>query len=298
MQYQHIEEHTRNTTTNLLVHGYDESKKAVWADPVTGAAPLVWDRAVGWYFLSLWETLQVFPQSHAGYAQLLGYFTTLAAGLKTAQDESGGWWLIMSEPYPGAEGNYIESSASAMFVLGMLRGIRSGYIESADYLAPAQKGYNLLVDRFVVDNGDGTLNWEGTVQVGSLGSNGTYEVSFLDKFVVNYFFAHMLTVDTVLHQRSSCFQRLQGCRTIHAGLLRVGDLGLERLKLCILDQMPKWFRIKWEKVYPRERRIVLNHRPCSPNTNNSLDEMCSAYVTLQPKMRHLAPAKLVSPIFS
>ncbi|KAF3013784.1 hypothetical protein E8E14_010675 [Neopestalotiopsis sp. 37M] len=175
LQYQHIEEHTRNTTTNLLVHGYDESKKAVWADPVTGAAPLVWDRAVGWYFLSLWETLQVFPQSHAGYAQLLGYFTTLAAGLKTAQDESGGWWLIMSEPYPGAEGNYIESSASAMFVLGMLRGIRSGYIESADYLGPAQKGYNLLVDRFVVDNGDGTLNWEGTVQVGSLGSNGTYE---------------------------------------------------------------------------------------------------------------------------
>lgn len=161
------------------MHGYDESFKAVWANPVTGAAPLVWDRAVGWYFLSLWEALQVFPQSHAGYQKLLGYFTTLAAALKKTQDDaSGGWWLIMSEPYPGAAGNYIESSASAMFVLGLLRGVRSGYLASAEYLAPAQTGYQALVDTFVVENADGTLDWEGTVEVGSLGSNGTYEVSF------------------------------------------------------------------------------------------------------------------------
>ncbi|KAI0168448.1 cell wall glycosyl hydrolase YteR [Pestalotiopsis sp. NC0098] len=175
-QYDHIEAHCRNTTSGLLVHGYDESFKAVWANPVTGAAPLVWDRAVGWYFLSLWEALQVFPESHAGYQKLLGYFTTLAAALKKTQDEaSGGWWLIMSEPYPGAAGNYIESSASAMFVLGLLRGVRSGYLASAEYLAPAQTGYEALVDRFVVENADGTLDWEGTVEVGSLGSNGTYE---------------------------------------------------------------------------------------------------------------------------
>lgn len=49
LQFDNIEEHTRNTTSNLLVHGYDESKVAVWADPVTGAAPLVWSRAVGWW---------------------------------------------------------------------------------------------------------------------------------------------------------------------------------------------------------------------------------------------------------
>ncbi|KAH6654463.1 cell wall glycosyl hydrolase YteR [Truncatella angustata] len=175
LQYDNIEEHTRNTTSGLLVHGYDESKVAVWANRVTGAAPLVWDRAVGWYFISLWETLQVFPQSHEGYARLLEYYTTLAAALKTAQDESGGFWLIMSEQYVGAKGNYIESSATAMFVLGWLRGIKSGYLDSADYLDAAKKGYNLLIDDFVVENGDGTLNWEGTVSVGSLNSNGTFE---------------------------------------------------------------------------------------------------------------------------
>jgi rhamnogalacturonyl hydrolase YesR len=47
-QFDLVEQHCRNHTSGLLVHGYDESKKAVWADPVTGASPHVWDRAVGW----------------------------------------------------------------------------------------------------------------------------------------------------------------------------------------------------------------------------------------------------------
>lgn len=84
---------------------------------------------------------------------------------------------IVSEPYPGMEGNYIESSASAMFTFGWFKGIDLGLLDKKKYLKPAQKGYQLLTDRFVVTNEDGTLNWEGTVSVGSLSGNGTYEVS-------------------------------------------------------------------------------------------------------------------------
>lgn len=177
MQYDLIDAHCRNTTTELLVHGYDESKEAVWADPETGAAPLVWSRADGWYFWSLLEVLQLFPESHEGYSRLLGYYTTLAEGLKTAQDESGGWWLIMSDPYQGAEGNYIESSASSIFTFGWLRGMRLGFLGD-EYLEPAKNAYNNLVDNFVIKNDNGTLSWNGTVSVGSLSSNGTYEVRF------------------------------------------------------------------------------------------------------------------------
>lgn len=115
------------------------------------------------------------PESHAGYAKLTGYFTTLAEGLLNAQDASGGWWLIMDEQYVGAEGNYIESSASAMFTYGFFLGIRLGFLDSATYLAPAKMAYEMLVQDFVVQVEDG-LDWEGTVKVGSLGSNATYEV--------------------------------------------------------------------------------------------------------------------------
>lgn len=186
LQYNLIEEHCRNTTDNLLKHGYDESKTAVWADPVTGAAPLVWDRAVGWYFVSLLESIEVWPTSHTGRDTLVGYFTTLAEGVLAAQDDAtGGWWLIMDEQYRGAEGNYIESSATAMFTYGFFKGISMGLIDEATYLAPAKKAYEMMVDTFVVELDDGTLDWEGTVLVGSLSGNGTYEVSFRISLLLN-----------------------------------------------------------------------------------------------------------------
>ena len=175
LQYDNIEKATRNKTSNLLVHGYDESKVAVWADPITGAAPLVWSRAVGWYYISLIEVLQLFPKAHAGYGKLVNYYKTLSDGLLRAQDKTGGWWLIMNEGYPGRKGNYIESSASAMFTYGMLKGIDLGLIDRRTYLKPAKKAYGLLTDRFVSTNQNGTINWEGTIAVGSLSSNGSYE---------------------------------------------------------------------------------------------------------------------------
>ncbi|KAH7130678.1 glycosyl hydrolase-like protein family 88 [Dendryphion nanum] len=174
LQFDLIEAATRNKTSNLLVHGFDESKTAVWADPVTGACPHVWDRAVGWYFMALVEVLQVYPSTLPGYARLQGYLTTLADGVAKAQDESGGWWLVMDEPYPGMKGNYIESSATAMFTYGYLKGVRTGLLEEK-YRDNAVKAYDLMLDRFVTKEANGTLSFEGTVTVGSLSSNGSYE---------------------------------------------------------------------------------------------------------------------------
>ncbi|KAF9872466.1 cell wall glycosyl hydrolase [Colletotrichum karsti] len=174
LQFDLIEEHTRNHTSNLLVHGYDEAKDAVWADPVTGASPLVWNRAVGWYFMALIETLQVYPQSLPGYGRLLEYFVTLADGLARSQDEKGGWWLIMNEGYETRKGNYIESSATAMFSYGLLRGVRDGLLD-VKYKDVGLKAYNLLVNDFIRDDKNGSISFLGTVQVGSLNSNASFE---------------------------------------------------------------------------------------------------------------------------
>ncbi|KAH8585919.1 putative cell wall glycosyl hydrolase YteR [Bisporella sp. PMI_857] len=185
LQFDLIEKYCRNITSNLLVHGYDESKVAVWADPITGAAPHVWDRAVGWYFMALVDILDYLPKSHVGYKKLVGYLKNLAIGVKAAQDESGGWWLVMDEPYPGKQGNYIESSATAMFTYSFLKAIRLRYIDPATYLGTAQKSYSLMTSKYAVPASGNTLNWEGTVEVGSLGSNGTYEYYISVPLAVN-----------------------------------------------------------------------------------------------------------------
>ncbi|KAK6225838.1 cell wall glycosyl hydrolase [Colletotrichum tabaci] len=176
LQWDKIEEAIRDPVTGLLFHGFDEGKEAVWADDVTGASPLIWNRAVGWYFMSLIEVLDLFPKEHAGYERLLGYYTSLAAALKRAQDPtSNGWWLVMNEPYPGKEGNYFESSSAAMFTWGWLAGLRLGYIDEATYLEPATKAYTHLVTDFITKNCNGTVTWTDTVQVGSLNSDASFE---------------------------------------------------------------------------------------------------------------------------
>ncbi|GAB7366770.1 hypothetical protein MBLNU230_g0724t1 [Neophaeotheca triangularis] len=177
LQFELIESRTRNETSGLMVHGYDEARDEVWSDPETGAAPHVWNRALGWYFMALVDVLDYFPADHRGREVLMAYYTDLAEALVRAQDpESHGWWLIMDEPYPGMEGNYIESSGSAMFVYGFLKGLRKGYLSENEYAGPAQMGYELLTDDFTVANGTNcTLNWLGTVEVGSLSGDGDYE---------------------------------------------------------------------------------------------------------------------------
>jgi rhamnogalacturonyl hydrolase YesR len=175
LQFDLVEQHCRNATSGLLVHGYDELKQAVWADPVTGASPHVWDRAVGWYFMALVEVLQVYPKTALGYTRLHTYLTTLAAAVEKAQDpKSGGWWLVMDEPYPGMKGNYIESSAMAMFTYAYFKGVRTGLLE-ARYGGVAKKAWDGMVDKFVTVEKNQTLSWEGTVQVGSLNTDGSYE---------------------------------------------------------------------------------------------------------------------------
>ncbi|KAG8936955.1 hypothetical protein FRC03_000262 [Tulasnella sp. 419] len=160
--------------SGLLKHGYDESKTAVWADDITGACIEVWDRALGWYFMSLVDVLDYFPQSHPGRAVILSYLKRLAPAVKAAAESSSGiWWLVMSQP--GRTGNRLESSATSMFVYSFLKAIRKGYITKATYAPVAKKAYEYLVANYLVKETDGTLGWLGTVQVGSLGSNGTFE---------------------------------------------------------------------------------------------------------------------------
>jgi rhamnogalacturonyl hydrolase YesR len=90
LQWDKIEAVTRDPGgTGLLVHGFDESKTAVWADPVTGASPLVWNRAVGWYFVSLIEVLDIYPKDLPGYKQLLEYYKRLAKARTIGQMVGG-----------------------------------------------------------------------------------------------------------------------------------------------------------------------------------------------------------------
>ncbi|KNB18050.1 hypothetical protein FOXG_15701 [Fusarium oxysporum f. sp. lycopersici 4287] len=81
----------------------------------------------------------------------------------------------MNKEYEGVEGNYVESSASAMFTYGWLAGLRRGLLDEKTYTKPAKQAYKRLIRDFVTNNNNGTITWEGTVEVGSLNSDASFE---------------------------------------------------------------------------------------------------------------------------
>ena len=183
----------------LLVHGYDDSRTAVWANNSLGQSPHVWGRSLGWYVLGLLETLGVLDEyegqtNSSAVRELRRDFgqefqVRMQAVARAVDPATGAWWQLLDQP--GREGNYIESSGSAMFTWALLAGVRKGYLSNstdtsevsnttspssnASYVDIARRAYGYLEDTFVVHNSNGTLGWNGTVSVCSLNSTASYE---------------------------------------------------------------------------------------------------------------------------
>ena len=107
--------HCRKGNTGLCLHGYDEGRKAEWADPVTGLSPEVWSEGLGWYALILVETLRQLPLEHRQREQVMRILLDLIEGLRRLQDRATGLWYQVVDK-GGREDNWHDTSGSAMFV--------------------------------------------------------------------------------------------------------------------------------------------------------------------------------------
>jgi unsaturated rhamnogalacturonyl hydrolase len=168
-----IERHVRDPKTGLLYHGWDESGGQRWAvktgDVSSGHSPNFWGRAMGWYGMALVDALDYFPAGHPGRNTLLAILGRYAAAVRKVQDASTGlWWDVLDKP--GQAGNYVEASASAMFVYTVARGVREGYLPAA-YRDVADVGMAGMLKRFVVTGSDNVTMLHGTVSVSGLGGN-------------------------------------------------------------------------------------------------------------------------------
>ena len=127
-----MDEHMRDAKTGLMRHGWDESKQMTWADKKTGLSPEVWARAMGWYAMALVDVLDWFPMDHPQRGELIAASEPDGAGgrcsIRTRQ--TGLWWQVMDKG--DRPGNYIEASASCMFVYALAKGVRMGYLPQSD----------------------------------------------------------------------------------------------------------------------------------------------------------------------
>ena len=185
-QFVIAEKYTRDASTGLLYHAWDESKQQKWADPNTGKSPHIWGRAMGWYAMALVDALDYYPTNHVGRDSLIQILQRWSAAVVKVQDAKDGLWFDILDA-PNDARNYKEASASSMFTCVLLKAIRHGYI-SSDYLVNAKKGYDGILKTFIEDD-KGQLNLKGTVSVSGLGGNpyrdGSLDYYFKEPVVVN-----------------------------------------------------------------------------------------------------------------
>ncbi|MCH3907311.1 MAG: glycoside hydrolase family 88 protein [Sphaerochaeta sp.] len=163
----------RDPKTGLLYHAYDESRGMRWSDPKTGLSPHFWGRAMGWYGMAVLDVLDYLPKDHPGRSALGDIIRSYISAIRKVQDpESGMWYQVLDQGK--REGNYLETSATSMFVTILLKARRLGITTDPTDKDAALKAFNGMKQRYLAND----LRLGGICSVAGLGGNPCRDGSF------------------------------------------------------------------------------------------------------------------------
>ncbi|MDR2473086.1 MAG: glycoside hydrolase family 88 protein, partial [Tannerella sp.] len=162
-----IAKHTYDPNTGLYYHGWDESREQQWANKETGCSPNFWSRSIGWYMMAIVDVLDYLPENHHKREAVIKILKDLSAALEKYRDKQTGLWYQVTDK-PDTEGNYVESTGSAMFIYTYAKGAKKGYLD-ASYLEKAREAFEQYLKTFIRDNADGTISVIKCCAVAGLG---------------------------------------------------------------------------------------------------------------------------------
>lgn len=143
-QFRRFKEYLYMPEKQILSHVYD-----FMMDTATG---MPWGRGNGWCFFSLTELLEVMPETHKDYPFLIRFYQELAEGYMRLQGKSGMWHQLLTHP-----DSYEETSCTSMFVYGLCRGLRFGWLaenQRGDALEAVRRGWHGIISRSVDRGGN------------------------------------------------------------------------------------------------------------------------------------------------
>lgn len=176
-----------NSEAQLLYHGFSATPSALaahtytWATGTNGTNAAYWGRAIGWYFLALVDVLEVMPEniSDNSYTdtqdnlksrnadiktRLKSYLTDLAAGIwKKRESGSGLWTNVINEAVNKEHStyattsdkiqknttNYLEASASAIYIAAYIKAMRLGLLDANTYKSGIETAYSNYFKNFI-----------------------------------------------------------------------------------------------------------------------------------------------------
>ena len=169
-QFELIYEKTLDASTGLLRHAWDQSCKMPWCEFPTGRSKEVWSRAMGWYVMAIADLLEIIPDT-SDYAsfrkRLLAPGLTLAHVLLKFQDKESGMWYQVADK-GGIGKNYLENSATSMFIYFFAKMHRLGFLEE-NFLKEAKRAFEGMCGHSVTAGEDGEVFLHDTCQSAGLG---------------------------------------------------------------------------------------------------------------------------------
>ena len=175
-QFLIVDTHTRKAN-GLNHHGWDESRTMGWSDRETGCSAETWGRAEGWFVMALVDVLELMPKEQPGREEMIAILNRVMEALKEVQDPTTHLWYQVPDRV-GEEGNYLESTCSAMYCYAMAKGARIGVLDK-QYKEEAKQVMEGLKAHKIIEEEDGTLSLIDCCAVAGLGGNpyrdGTYD---------------------------------------------------------------------------------------------------------------------------
>lgn len=114
-----------------------------------------WSRANGWILMAQADLLTMLPKNHPKRQALIENFKQQVSGVARYQGKNGLWHQILDKT-----DSYEEITGTAMFVFGIARGVREGWIDK-DFIYVAEQGLKGMMTK-MTDDGDVTAICVGT----------------------------------------------------------------------------------------------------------------------------------------
>ncbi len=187
-QFATVRQRMFDPQTGLYRHGYDASGAAFWAGE-NGCSPNPWLRSLGWFSAALIDVTNEIAPGHEDFREeMVSIARELAKSLLPYIDrDTGMLWQVPTQI--GREGNYPETSGSAMVAYFYLKGARLGILEES-YAEVGAGIFRSICDRYLTEV-DGKLNLGGICLVAGLGPennrrrDGSYEYYISEPIVEN-----------------------------------------------------------------------------------------------------------------
>lgn len=155
-----------NEKLGLYIHANDCSRKAEWADPLSGQSPAVWLRAEGWFLMALVDTWQIAKDQTPRATELVPLLKNALEGILKYQVQETKMFLQVVDR-ADLPGNYSETSGSAMVAYSLMKGARLGILPGP-YGERGSEILDAIRDIYLIEE-DGAYHLHGICASAGLG---------------------------------------------------------------------------------------------------------------------------------